>query len=427
MSVQTSPVGVTRTGAAGVTESPGGPARLLLRLLLSAVGLLCLPQENAARVPPLLRALWVLVPGVRVRGIVVSVSPVSPAALRVRGRSSGQRPRDRGARSPLKRRCRRHSAAALGWAAARLRRGRPRGVAAMLRARWVLPLAVGAGLGAALARWERREHRERGDAAEGLLARLPVLPAVAAASLPAPPGSVRTELSKYGLPGLAQLRSRESYVLCYDPRSRSALWVIEQLNRDTLSGASDRAACDFQEDDSVHEYHRATNADYRGSGFDRGHLAAAANHRWSQKAMRDTFYLSNIAPQNPHLNQNAWNNLEKYCRSLAKNNRNVYVCTGPLFLPRMEADGKMYVKYQVIGKNNVAVPTHFFKVLILEKESGEIELRSYVMPNSPVDDKIPLERFLVPIESIERASGLLFVPNILRRTSNLKAITAGKQ
>uniref|UniRef100_A0A8C3NR11 Endonuclease n=2 Tax=Passeriformes TaxID=9126 RepID=A0A8C3NR11_9PASS len=293
----------------------------------------------------------------------------------------------------------------------------------MLRVRWVLPLAVGAGLGAALA---RRQPRERGDAAEGLLARLPVLPAVAAASLPAPPGSGRTELSKYGLPGLAQLRSRESYVLCYDPRSRSALWVIEQLNRDTLSGASDRAACDFQEDDSVHEYHRATNADYRGSGFDRGHLAAAANHKWSQKAMRDTFYLSNIAPQNPHLNQNAWNNLEKYCRSLARNNRNVYVCTGPLFLPRMEADGKMYVKYQVIGKNNVAVPTHFFKVLILEKESGEIELRSYVMPNSPVDDKIPLERFLVPIESIERASGLLFVPNILRRTSNLKAITAGK-
>ncbi|KAK0687988.1 NUCG Endonuclease, partial [Pygoscelis papua] len=257
--------------------------------------------------------------------------------------------------------------------------------------------------------------------------RLPLVPAVAAAGPPALPGSGRAELTKYGLPGLAQLRSRESYVLCYDPRSRSALWVIEQLNRETLGGTSDRAACDFQEDDSVHEYHRATNGDYRGSGFDRGHLAAAANHKWSQKAMRDTFYLSNVAPQDPHLNQNAWNNLEKYSRSLARNNKNVYVCTGPLYLPRMEADGKMYVKYQVIGKNNVAVPTHFFKVLILEKESGEIELRSYVMPNSPVDEKIPLERFLVPIESIERASGLLFVPNILKRTSNLKAITAGNK
>uniref|UniRef100_A0A452IMK6 Endonuclease n=1 Tax=Gopherus agassizii TaxID=38772 RepID=A0A452IMK6_9SAUR len=287
--------------------------------------------------------------------------------------------------------------------------------------RWLVAgvsLAVGAGLGAGLGAGRRQGGG--GPPAAGLLARLPVVPVVAAAAdLPAP-------LAKYGLPGLPALRSRESYVLCYDPRSRGALWVLEQLRGAALSGPSDRAACDFQEDESVHEYHRATNADYRGSGFDRGHLAAAANHRWSQKAMQDTFYLSNVAPQVPHLNQKAWNNLEKYCRSLTKYNKNVYVCTGPLFLPRMEADGKMYIKYQVIGKNNVAVPTHFFKVLILEKLNGEIELRSYVMPNSPVEETIPLERFLVPIESIERAAGLLFVPNILKRTNRLQAITPGR-
>lgn len=172
---------------------------------------------------------------------------------------------------------------------------------AMLLGRWLLPgasLALGAGLGAALtARWQRGAGGT--EVAEGLLGRLPVVPVVAAAAAgpPVPTEPARTELTKYGLPGLAQLRSRESYVLCYDPRSRSALWVVEQLNRETLSGSSDRTACDFQEDDSVHEYHRATNADYRGSGFDRGHLAAAANHKWSQKAMRDTFYLSNVAPQ----------------------------------------------------------------------------------------------------------------------------------
>ncbi|XP_054853910.1 endonuclease G, mitochondrial [Eublepharis macularius] len=300
--------------------------------------------------------------------------------------------------------------------------------------RWLAPaasLALGLGLGVGLTgRRPQQRQAEEAAAATGLLARLPVLPVVAAATpLPLAPADATRggELTKYGLPGLSQLRSRDSYVLCYDPRNRSALWVVEQLNAAGLSGGSDRAACDFREDDSVHEYHRATNADYRGSGFDRGHLAAAANHKWSQKAMLDTFYLSNIAPQNPHLNQNAWNNLEKYSRSLTKYNKNVYVCTGPLFLPRMEADGKMYVKYQVIGKSHVAVPTHFFKVLILEKPGGEIELRSYVMPNSPVDETLPLERFLVPIESIERASGLLFVPNILKRTSNLKAITAGSK
>ncbi|XP_028571497.2 endonuclease G, mitochondrial [Podarcis muralis] len=298
--------------------------------------------------------------------------------------------------------------------------------------RWLVPaasLALGLGLGAGLSK-RGRQPSQLGAEAEGLLSRLPVVPVVAAATTTsdlAARGGVGDsgDLAKYGLPGLSLLRTRESYVLCYDPRARSALWVVEQLNPATLSGSSDRAVCDFRSDDSIHEYHRATNADYKGSGFDRGHLAAAANHRWSQKAMGDTFYLSNVAPQNPHLNQNAWNNLEKYCRSLTKYNKNVYVCTGPLFLPRMEADGKMYVKYQVIGKSHVAVPTHFFKVLILEKSSGEIELRSYVMPNSPVNDKIPLENFLVPIESIERASGLLFVPNILKRTSKLKAISAG--
>lgn len=99
----------------------------------------------------------------------------------------------------------------------------------------------------------------------------------------------------------------------------------------------------------------------------------------------------------------------------------------PGSIHRTEADGKSYVKYQVIGKNHVAVPTHFFKVLILEAAGGQIELRSYVMPNAPVDETIPLERFLVPIESIERASGLLFMPNILARAGNLKAITAGSK
>ncbi|MEQ2313006.1 hypothetical protein AMECASPLE_037161 [Ameca splendens] len=229
---------------------------------------------------------------------------------------------------------------------------------------------------------------------------------------------------KYGFPSLANIRSRESYITSYDPRTRTASWVIERLNPASLTGASDRRLCEFKEDDSVHVFHRATNADYRGSGFDRGHLAAAANHKWSQKAMEDTFYLSNVAPQNPNLNQNTWNNLEKLCRSLTKHYLNVYVCTGPLYLPRQEDDGKLYVRYQVIGRNHVAVPTHFFKVLILEQADGKgVELRSYVLPNEPIDEKVPLERFLVPIETIERASGLLFVPNIMKRTSSLQAIS----
>lgn len=64
------------------------------------------------------------------------------------------------------------------------------------------------------------------------------------------------------------------------------------------------------------------------------------------------------------------------------------------------------------------------QVLILEQADGRgVELRSYVLPNEPIDEKVPLERFLVPIETIERASGLHFIPNIMKRTSNLQAVT----
>ncbi|XP_062929204.1 endonuclease G, mitochondrial [Mobula hypostoma] len=305
-----------------------------------------------------------------------------------------------------------------------------------LSSRWLLAgvsLSAGAALGLGYGTYRHQE-------ACGHLQRFPVIPipsvtadAIGNESLvPLAPAQLSpgrtTEIMKFGFPSLSHIKTRESYVLAYDPRTRNALWVLEHLDAARLGlSCSDRSRSEFKEDQSVHEYHRAQNADYKGSGFDRGHLAAAGNHKQSQKCMDDTFYLSNIVPQNANLNKSAWNNLEKYCRSLTKYNKNVFVCTGPLYLPRQESDGKVYVKYQVIGKNSVAVPTHIFKVVILEKHSGEIELRSYVMPNQPVSENIPLESFLVPIESIERASGLLFVSNILKRTNNLKAISASSK
>lgn len=169
--------------------------------------------------------------------------------------------------------------------------------------RWFISgvsLAVGTGVGVALSSSSNRFHPE-----DGLLQRIPVIPmpSVNAASelIPYQHGqltpSTSTAAVKYGFPSLSHIRSRESYVTCYDPRSRTPAWVIEQLSADALTGTSDRKLCNFKEDDSVHVYHRATNSDYKGSGFDRGHLAAAANHKRSQKAMDDTFYLSNVVPQ----------------------------------------------------------------------------------------------------------------------------------
>lgn len=74
---------------------------------------------------------------------------------------------------------------------------------------------------------------------------------------------------------------------------------------------------------------------------------------------------------------------------------------------RKEADGKKYVKYEVIGQSNVAVPTHFFKVIAIETNAGEFEILSFVLPNQAMRDDVPLKNFLTPLDAVERAAGFL--------------------
>ncbi|VDO98343.1 unnamed protein product [Soboliphyme baturini] len=226
----------------------------------------------------------------------------------------------------------------------------------------------------------------------------------------------------FGYPGFDNLRTFEDFVVSYDSRTRTAHWVMEHLTPDRMvySKEVDRKQCVFSEDQSIHPFFRSTNDDYKNSGFDRGHLAPAGNHRTSQNAIRQTFLLSNMSPQvGKMFNRGKWNELEKYVRSLARRNRNVYICTGPLYLPRKEADNRMYVKYQVIGQNHVAVPTHFFKVILIQNMSGDWFLDSYVLPNERIDDRVDLKSFRVSLESIERAAGFLIFEKIRERNVKL--------
>ena len=231
----------------------------------------------------------------------------------------------------------------------------------------------------------------------------------------------------HGYPGSDTIRVHDNYVLSYDRRNRTANWVLEHLNPSLLnhpdSKQVDRKKCEFMEDAQLHPFFRSSNQDYYGSGFDRGHLAAAGNHKVSQDVINQTFYLSNISPQvGVGFNRDAWNNLERYVRYRANRSQNLWVCTGPLYLPRKDpTDGKLYVKYQVIGPNNVSVPTHFFKVLIVENVDGSVELESYVMPNQVLDSTIPLRSYQVPLDTIERAAGFLIfsqVPKSVFKTMN---------
>ncbi|XP_048776224.2 endonuclease G, mitochondrial-like [Ostrea edulis] len=235
------------------------------------------------------------------------------------------------------------------------------------------------------------------------------------------------EILTFGVPQFDPLRPFENHVVLFDRRNRVPHWVFEHITKEHVDKNDNinRNACDFTEDLSVHPFFRSTNADYKKSGYDRGHMAAASNHRHSQKAMNDTFCLSNIAPQvGKGFNQGVWNDLEKYTRALARKYKNVYVCTGPLYLPSKEADGKLYVKYEVIGKNHVSVPTHFFKVIVMENDKGEFEMNSFNIPNQKFPENTPLKNFLAPIEAIERAAGFILFEGVPK--SRLKTINGKK-
>jgi endonuclease G, mitochondrial len=209
------------------------------------------------------------------------------------------------------------------------------------------------------------------------------------------------------LPKAVPVLEREEYTVAYDGRTKTALWVYEELNVDSCYGNRDREDCKFIPDPDLPATIQAETADYRGSGFDRGHLATAANHRATESQLQQTFYLSNISAQVPQFNRGYWKQLENRVRDLTKEYSTVRVVTGPLYLPHAEPDGKKYVTYEVIGKNDVAVPTHFFKVVTAGE--GRLGRRwAYIVPNELIDPSVPLDSFLTTIEKLEQVSGIVF-------------------
>ncbi|KAF8939032.1 nuclease [Dissophora ornata] len=197
-------------------------------------------------------------------------------------------------------------------------------------------------------------------------------------------------------------------------------WVAEHLTADSLKAGDGvgRGNSQFMEDPTVPDLYKAKLADYFRSGYDRGHMVPAADCKSTQSSMDETFYLSNIAPQvGTGFNRDYWAHFENFCRTLTKKYSNVYVITGPLYLPYQDpVDQKYYVKHEVIGNPpNIAVPTHFYKVILTDRGNGDMSMGAFVLPNNTIQNGVPLTAFQVPIEAVEKASGLRFFEKLERR------------
>ncbi len=183
------------------------------------------------------------------------------------------------------------------------------------------------------------------------------------------------------------------FTLSYNEQHEQANWVAYQLTAEETDGTEPRYNR-FMPDPKV-PTGSAVDADYRGSGYDRGHLAPAADMKWSEDAMRESFYFSNMSPQTPGLNRGIWKSLEEQVRRWAAEHGVVYVVTG----------GVLESGLPTIGKNEVSVPRYYYKVLLDYRAPG-LRGIGFIMPNEGADE--PLESFAVSIDSVERLTGLDF-------------------
>jgi endonuclease G len=234
------------------------------------------------------------------------------------------------------------------------------------------------------------------------LAPIPTQP-VSAPVVPAPPAAPGAEHIQFGAPQMRGVfLDREFFVISHDNTRLLPEWVGYHLTEDNLEGTVQRTD-DFRADPGLPTGQRSELADYRRSGFDRGHMAPAAAFRRSERAMSTTFLLSNMAPQTARLNRRIWARLERQVRSLARAHGSIWVFTGPLYL---DANGDPTVPTQFIGPNRVAVPTHFYKVILCEHATGTRQMFAFMMPNSTRNIGGTPADFLVSVDQVEALAGL---------------------
>lgn len=246
----------------------------------------------------------------------------------------------------------------------------------------------------------------------------PAPAAAAPASTAADVAKWRACLARFDAIGLPSLRSdqvmadqfnrvicRSGYALSFDSRTLNPSWVAEYLTPAVLKGAASRR--DNFAADPVLGAASPTPDDYTNSGFDRGHQAPAADARFDQQVMNESFYMSNMSPQvGIGFNRGQWKYLEEAVRAwvMCGGHEKVIVMTGPIF------DGPV----KTLANRPVQIPVAYFKIVYDVDAGRAVGFRL----NNERHKKTPLHNFVVPISEIEDDTGIDFFPSLPRRRQN---------
>lgn len=181
------------------------------------------------------------------------------------------------------------------------------------------------------------------------------------------------------------------YSLCYEPEFRQASWVKHELTLRQVNGSQKRTN-NYRMDPNIEDPVRGS--DYRGSGFDRGHLVPAADMKLDYKSMSDTFYMTNMSPQVGNFNQGIWARLERHLRKLVKKHGDAHVITAPILNFGLK---------QI--KSGVAIPDWYYKIIYFPDQQL---VKAFLMENRRYNKGANYEDYVVTVDEIENLTGFDF-------------------
>ncbi len=217
---------------------------------------------------------------------------------------------------------------------------------------------------------------------------------------------------------------RQGYALAYDPKLKIPVWVQYRLSKEQSEDDTHERTDDFDEDGELPPQARATLEDYSAvsSDYVRGHMAPANDMLWSENAELQSNLLTNIAPQiGNHYNGSIWKTIENRVRAWVKDRPDLTIICGPVFQarPRVRTIQRQPVTerqqlFNVIGENDVAVPTAFFKIVVDMQNPQNPDVLAFLVPHidTVAGPERNIETYLTSVDRIEELTGLNFLTNL---------------
>lgn len=194
-----------------------------------------------------------------------------------------------------------------------------------------------------------------------------------------------------------EVHGYSGFSLCFRDSYKDAEWVSYTLTQEKLVKNA-RRTNKFTEDKNI-STGSAKLSDYKASGYDRGHLAPAADMAWSEQSENESFFMSNMTPQAPQFNRGIWKELEAQVRKYAQSLDFLIVATGPVLEKQPE-------EYNSIGQSRVCVPEYFYKVLLAKDKSGNWQSIGFIIPNEKSEQDI--FSYKVCVNEVEKRCGIDF-------------------